>query len=360
MGRLERRQDPFGPRRGLHRRDGFAVGGRGDLDPAALGQRGELRADARVIEPGRRGVRLDHLAVARPGASASAIRGGSPACRRGSPPHAGPVSMPSPAASTTASRTAGSPMNRASSPIAFDPPPTQASARSGSRPSTANELRSRLVADPALQVADDRRVRVRTHRRAEDVVGRLDVRDPVAHRLVDRVLERGRARRHAAHLGAERAHPQDVGALALDVLGAHVDDARQVEQRAGGGGRDAVLAGAGLGDDAGLAEPARQQRLAERVVDLVGAGVGEVLALEVEAEAGDRGRAGAAVGRACESRRLDADGLGQAVGAVERRSVGRRTCRAARAAPPRRRGRGGGRRRRVSSCSSAAISVSGT
>ena len=48
-----------------------------------------------------------------------------------------PVSMPSPAASTTASRTAGSPMNRASNPMAFDPPPTQAIARSGSRPSTA-------------------------------------------------------------------------------------------------------------------------------------------------------------------------------------------------------------------------------
>ena len=35
------------------------------------------------------------------------------------------------------------------------------------------ELGRRLVADPALEVADDRRVRVRPHRRAEDVVGRL-------------------------------------------------------------------------------------------------------------------------------------------------------------------------------------------
>ena len=79
------------------------------------------------------------------------------------------------------------------------------------------------------------------------------------------------------------------GLLALDVLGAHVHDARQVEQRAGRGGRDAVLAGAGLGDDPGLAEAPGQQRLAERVVDLVGAGVGEVLALEVQAEPRDVG-----------------------------------------------------------------------
>src|SRR5262249_56192589 len=40
---------------------------------------------------------------------------------------------------------------------------------------------------------------------------------------------------------------------------------------------------AGLGDDAPLAEPLREHRLAERVVELVRAGVEEVLALEVEA-----------------------------------------------------------------------------
>ena len=147
-----------------------------------------------------------------------------------------------------------------------------------------DDLGRRLVADPALEVADDRRVRVRPHRRAEDVVGRLDVRDPVAHRLVDRVLERRAAGRDRPDLRAERPHPEHVRLLALDVLGAHVDDARQAEQRAGRRGRDAVLAGAGLGDDPGLAEPAGQERLAERVVDLVGAGVGEVLALQVEPE----------------------------------------------------------------------------
>ena len=50
----------------------------------------------------------------------------------------------------------------------------------------------------------------------------------------------------------------------------------------GGGGGHAVLAGAGLGDHALLAHPQREQRLAERVVDLVGAGVVEVLALELD------------------------------------------------------------------------------
>ena len=99
------------------------------------------------------------------------------------------------------------------------------------------------------------------------------------------VLERGGPGRDLADLGAERAHPQHVRRLAADVLGAHVHDALEVEQRARGRGRDAVLAGAGLGDDAVLAEPPGQQRLAERVVDLVRARVVEVLALEVEAQA---------------------------------------------------------------------------
>ena len=43
-----------------------------------------------------------------------------------------------------------------------------------------------------------------------------------------------------------------------------------------------MLAGARLGDDPRLAHPPRQQHLAQRVVDLVGAGVVQVLALEVD------------------------------------------------------------------------------
>ena len=41
-------------------------------------------------------------------------------------------------------------------------------------------------------------------------------------------------------------------------------------------------AGAGLGDHARLAHPPRQQRLADRIVDLVRPGVVQVLALDVD------------------------------------------------------------------------------
>jgi hypothetical protein len=82
------------------------------------------------------------------------------------------------------------------------------------------------------------------------------------------------------HGGAEELHALDVGRLAPHVLGAHEDLAREGEPRAGDRGRDAVLAGAGLRDDAPLAHAQGQARLAERVVELVGAGVDQVLALQ--------------------------------------------------------------------------------
>ena len=114
---------------------------------------------------------------------------------------------------------------------------------------------------------------------------RVDVGHPVAHRLVDRVLERARAGGHRDDLGAEQPHPGDVERLPAGVLLAHVDDALEAEQRARGRGGDAVLAGAGLGDHPRLAHALGEQRLAEHVVDLVRAGVVEVLALEQDPRA---------------------------------------------------------------------------
>ena len=58
-----------------------------------------------------------------------------------------------------------------------------------------------------------------------------------------------------------------------------VDAALEAEHGAHGGGGHAVLAGAGLGDHAGLAHALDEQGLAERVVDLVRAGVVQILTL---------------------------------------------------------------------------------
>ena len=143
-------------------------------------------------------------------------------------------------------------------------------------------LLSRLAADHRLELADELGVRRRPDAGADHVVGRLDVRDPVADRLAGRLLQRPRADLHRLHARAEEVHALDVGRLAAHVLGSHVDDAFEPEAGTGGGGRHAVLAGPGLGDDARLPEATSEHDLAERVVDLVRARVVQVLALEVE------------------------------------------------------------------------------
>src|SRR2546422_11687616 len=111
-------------------------------------------------------------------------------------------------------------------------------------------------------------------------MSRLDVRDPVADRLARRLLERLRPELDWPRLGAEQAHPLDVRRLSAHVFSAHVDDAVEAEPRADGRGRDAVLSGARLGDDPALAEPPGEHGLAERVVELMGARVEQVLALQ--------------------------------------------------------------------------------
>ena len=144
-----------------------------------------------------------------------------------------------------------------------------------------------LAADHGLELAHHVRVGRRAHDRADHVVGPVEGVRPVAQRLVDRVLERARARSDRHHLGAEQLHPEHVGALAAHVHLAHVDPALQPQLGGDRGGGHPVLAGAGLGDHARLAHALRQQALADDVVHLVGAGVGQALQLQVDRRAAD-------------------------------------------------------------------------
>ncbi len=141
-------------------------------------------------------------------------------------------------------------------------------------------LRAGLQPDHPLEVTHHHRERVRSGRGAEAVVGVVGVGDPVAERLVDGVLQGLGPRLDRHHAGAQQPHPRDVERLARGVDRTHVDDALEPEQRTRGGRRHAVLAGAGLGDDAGLAHLPGQQGLTENVVDLVRPGVVEVFSLE--------------------------------------------------------------------------------
>ena len=84
------------------------------------------------------------------------------------------------------------------------------------------------------------------------------------------------------HLGAQHLHADHVGLLPRHVDRAHIDHAFEAEARAERRGGDAMLAGAGLGDDALLAHAPRHHDLAQHIVDLVRAGVIQLFALEVD------------------------------------------------------------------------------
>ncbi len=144
------------------------------------------------------------------------------------------------------------------------------------------DLFARFLADDRLEVADHFRVGVHAGGRADHVIGVVDIGDPVAQRLVHRVLQRAVAIGHRRDRGAQQAHAEDIGFLTLDVGGAHVDRARQIEAGADGGRSHAVLARAGFRDDAGAAHALGQQDLADAVVDLVRAGVVQLFALQVD------------------------------------------------------------------------------
>ena len=143
------------------------------------------------------------------------------------------------------------------------------------------DLLPSLHPDHAVKIADNHRERVGTQRGADDVMGVFHAGHPVAHRFVDGFLEGCLPGRHGADFRAHQAHPRDVERLPLHIDLAHVNDALHPEAGADRCRRDTVLAGSRFRDDAGFPEPLRQQDLAEGVVDLVGASVEQVLALEV-------------------------------------------------------------------------------
>mmetsp|Transcript_12442 Transcript_12442/g.29425 ORF Transcript_12442/g.29425 Transcript_12442/m.29425 type:complete len:608 (-) Transcript_12442:233-2056(-) len=169
----------------------------------------------------------------------------------------------------------------------------------GELPGLVQHLHPHLLAHDALEITDDDGEGMRPDGRADEVVRVPHVGHPIPHGLVDGVLEGALPLLDGHDLGAEGVHAENVELLPLAVDGAHVHGAVQPKHGADGGGGDAVLAGAGLGDDAGLADALGQQGLADGVVDLVGAGVGQIFALEP-----DGGAAGV---------------LGEALGLVQRR-----------------------------------------
>ena len=115
---------------------------------------------------------------------------------------------------------------------------------------------------------------------ANDVEGVVYIGHPVAHGLVERIFEGFAAAFHGHYCGTQQLHAVHIGALAFDVLAAHVHHTFQAIAGADGGGGHAVLARTRLGNDAGFAHAPRQHGLPDGVVDFVRARVVKVFAFE--------------------------------------------------------------------------------
>ena len=141
-----------------------------------------------------------------------------------------------------------------------------------------------FAADDGLEVAHHERVGVRAHGGTQHIEG-LGLVDPHLQGFVHGFLEGTLAAHGRMHAGAQHLHAGHVEVLADDVHFTHADDAFQAHEGGTGRGAHAMLARAGLGDDTGLAHALGQQTLADGVVDLVGAQMVEVFALEPDLRA---------------------------------------------------------------------------
>ena len=137
-----------------------------------------------------------------------------------------------------------------------------------------------LFADDLLEITHHGGEGVWSCNGAEQIMRVLDVGDPVAQRLIDGILENTVAQRAFHDFGSEHAHAGHIQSLTAGIDLTHVDTALQTEHGAYGGSGHTMLTRTGFGDDAGLAHALDQQRLSEGIVDLVCAGVVQILALE--------------------------------------------------------------------------------
>ena len=142
-------------------------------------------------------------------------------------------------------------------------------------------LFAHFLADDRLKVADHRRIGVRPCDRADAIECVAHIGDPIAQRVVHRIFQRPTARGYGDHFGTQQTHAEDVGGLPFNIMRAHIDNALQTELGTDGGRRHTVLARTGFRDDPFLAHAPRQNDLAQHIVDLMRAGVVQLVALHV-------------------------------------------------------------------------------
>ena len=186
--RFQRGNDAFQPRQQLKRRQRFVVG-RGEIrDAAFFMQPGMFRPDAGIIQPGRNRMRvLDLAVIVHQEIGAVAMQ------------HARP------AAGDRRRMQLRQPVARGLDAENLDAGIVEERMKQSHRVGAAADagdqrirqaafgflhLRAGLGADHRLEIAHHRRIGMRARDGADAVIGVVDVGDPVAQRLVHRVLQR--------------------------------------------------------------------------------------------------------------------------------------------------------------------------
>ena len=137
-----------------------------------------------------------------------------------------------------------------------------------------------LTPDHRLKIPDHHGIGVWTSDGTDDVEGIFNIGHPIAHRFIERIFEGLAATFYWHDSGPQQLHPVDIGRLTRHVRRAHVNHtAHAVASRNGGCGHP-MLTGAGFCNHAGLAHPAGQHGLSNRVIDLVRTGVIKIFAFE--------------------------------------------------------------------------------
>ena len=282
MRTLQRRDNPLEARQLVGRTERFVVVDGKDSGAVARGQVGVQRTDARIIETRRDGVGLLDLSVfvlhhQRPRAVDDALLPEVDSRRALS------------REDTFTTRFREHNLHPLVVQVVIDSTGGIASASDAGKEVVGvvaaflfRQLLLDFLTDNRLQAGDHVGIRVRAHRRADDVIRIRRMTAPVADSFVCRVLERHVAGGNGDDPRAEHLHLLDVGVLPLNVCFTHIDHALHVHQGADRGGGDAVLSGTRLRDDAAFAHLTGDENLADGVVDFVSAGMVEVFALEVD------------------------------------------------------------------------------
>ena len=115
-----------------------------------------------------------------------------------------------------------------------------------------------FAADNGLKVPYYQGIWVLSNRGTEKIVSGFNISNPIAYRLIYRILERSCAAGDWPHLRTEQFHPEHIQRLTMYIFLAHIDYALESEQSTNGSGGNTVLSCASLGNDPALAHSSGQ------------------------------------------------------------------------------------------------------